>query len=62
MDKKKAETQKFKDETEKYTDQILSMEGWFKTTTGSDREQMLQIKQMCYGDDFDEDEGGLREL
>lgn len=62
MDKKKGETRQFKKETERYTDQILSMEGWLKDQTGGDREQMASIMRMCYGDEFDEEEGGLREL
>ena len=62
MDKKKDETQHFRNETEKYTDQILSMEGWLKEHAGGDKEQMSNIMRMCYGDEFDEEEGGLREL
>jgi hypothetical protein len=62
MDKKKSETQQMMNETEKYSDQILSMEGWLKEQTGGDKEQMGNIMRMCYGDEFDEEEGGLREL
>jgi hypothetical protein len=62
MDKKKEETRKFKEEAEKYTDHILSMQGWLKDSTGGDKEQMSGIMRQCYGDEFDEEEGGLREL
>ncbi|KAF2710550.1 meiotic nuclear division protein 1 [Pleomassaria siparia CBS 279.74] len=62
MDRKKEETQKFRLEAEMFTDQILSMESWLKEHTGGDKEQMTNIKQMYYGEEFDEEEGGLREL
>lgn len=62
MERKNQETQSFKNETEKYTDQILSMEGWLKEHTGGDKEQMGNIMRICYGDEFDAEDGGLREL
>ncbi|KAF2255474.1 meiotic nuclear division protein 1 [Trematosphaeria pertusa] len=62
MEKKRNETQLSRNEVEKYTDQVLSMEGWLKEQTGGDLEQMSNIKRMYYGDEFDEEEGGLREL
>jgi hypothetical protein len=62
MEKKQQETQKFKVGTETFTDKILSMEGWLKEHTGGDKEQMITLMRMCYGDEFDEEEGGLREL
>lgn len=62
MDRKNKETQNFKNDTEKFTDQILSMEGWLKGQMGGDKEQMENMMRMCYGDEFDEEEGGLREL
>lgn len=62
MDKKHGEIQKYRADAETFTDHILSMEGWLKQQTGGDREQMDNIKRMCYGDEFDEEEGGLREL
>ncbi|ORY12125.1 meiotic nuclear division protein 1, partial [Clohesyomyces aquaticus] len=62
MDKKNEETQRFRNDAEKYTDQILSMEGWLKEHVGSDKEQWVNLMKMCYGEEFDEEEGGLREL
>jgi hypothetical protein len=62
MDKKKEETQEFRNRAEKYTDHILSMEGWLKESTGGDKEQLSGILRQCYDDEFDEEEGGLREL
>lgn len=62
MDKKKEETQKFRSDAEKFTDHIFSMEGWLKDSTSGDKELMSGILRECYGDNFDEEEGGLREL
>lgn len=62
MDKKKQEVQTLRAETESYTDKILSMEGWLKEHMGGDREQMDMMMRMCYGEEFDEEEGGLHDL
>lgn len=62
MERMTKEMQQFQVETEKFTDQILSMEGWFKERTGGDKEQMVGMMRMCYGDEFEEEDGGLREL
>ncbi|KAF2200120.1 meiotic nuclear division protein 1 [Delitschia confertaspora ATCC 74209] len=62
MDKKSQETVHYRLEAEKWTDQILSMEGWLKEHTGGDKEQMTNIARQYYGEEYDEEEGGLREL
>jgi len=62
VDRKKHEAHQYQVEVDKYTDQILSMEGWLKERLGGDAEQLVQTKRMLYGDEFDEEEGGLREL
>lgn len=62
VDKKNSETQHFRSEVERYTDQILSMEGWLKGQIGGDVEQLDHLKREHYGDEYDEEEGGLREL
>ncbi|KAL5390871.1 hypothetical protein PMIN02_006786 [Paraphaeosphaeria minitans] len=62
VDKKKHEAQQYQGEVDKYTDQILSMEGWLKERLSGDAEQVMQTKRLLYGDEFDEEEGGLREL
>lgn len=62
MEKKSKEIQDSKNKADKFTDHILSMEGWLREQMGGDKEQMGHIMRMCYGDEFDEEEGGLREL
>ncbi|KAF2749262.1 meiotic nuclear division protein 1 [Sporormia fimetaria CBS 119925] len=62
MDRKQQDIQNFQAEAEKYTDHILSMECWLKEQMGGDKEQMGSVMRACYGDEFDEEEGGLREL
>jgi uncharacterized protein YPO0396 len=62
VEKKSNETQQFRSEVEKYTDQILSMEGWLKGQMGGDLEQMTNLKREHYGDEYDAEEGSLREL
>jgi hypothetical protein len=59
--KRKAEVKKFNLEVDQYSDDILSMESFVAGMVG-DQEQMLTMKQEWYGDQFDEEEGGLREL
>ena len=56
------ETQKARSDVETFTDQIYSMEGWIKQQVSGDAESFLHIKKTLYGDDFDEEEGGLREI
>jgi hypothetical protein len=62
MNKRKQHAVEMKAEAEKLTEQILSMEGWFKKQVGGDKVQFLSMKQNWYGDEFDGEEGGLREL
>ena len=46
-------------ETEQYTDEIYSMEAWFKSN-GQEEEGMIFLRKSLYGDELDED-GVLRE-
>lgn len=62
VEKKEVETQQFRNDVEVYTDRIYSMESWLKEQTGGDTEQMSQIKREYYGEEFDDEEGGLREV
>ena len=62
MDKKDGEAQKYKADAEAFTDHILSMEGWLKGHLGGDKEQLGNIMRECYGDEFDEEEGCVREI
>lgn len=61
MEKKAAETKQARLDAEKFTDHILSIEGWLRDAVG-DREALFQLQQAVYGDEFDEEERGLREL
>jgi hypothetical protein len=62
VERKADETQKARNDADKFTDQIYSMEGWIKTQCSGDPASMLFIMKMLYQDEFDEEEGGLREL
>jgi hypothetical protein len=57
-----AETQKARNDAEKFTDHIYSMEGWIKNLCCGDLASLTETKKLLYQDEFDEDEGGLREL
>jgi phytoene dehydrogenase-like protein len=61
-EKKVAETQQYRLDTEKFTDQILVMEGWLKQNMGCDGDSFSQMLKMLYDDEFDEEEQALREL
>jgi hypothetical protein len=62
MEKKADETKRARFDADKFTDHILSMESWLKENLGGDREALLQVQRGLYGDEFDEEERGLREL
>ena len=62
LENRKSLVQKYKDEAMQWTEQILSLENWLCRQTAGDKEQLLMIKRSCYGDEFDEDEGALREI
>lgn len=61
MEKKAAETQQARLDAEKYTDQILVMQGWLKDKT-SGGDDFLNLLKSLYDDEYDEEEQGLREL
>jgi hypothetical protein len=62
VEKKAAETQKARHDANNFTDQIYSMESWIKKQgSGSPADLVLTFK-MLYGDEYDEEEYGLREL
>jgi hypothetical protein len=44
------------------TDAIYSMEGWVRQQVSGDRALLMTLKQNWYGDEFDEEAGGLREI
>lgn len=62
VERKMTETVQARADIEKFSDQILSMEGWIRSQFGLDRESMSNILKMLYGDEYDEEEGGLRDL
>ncbi|KAF2090512.1 meiotic nuclear division protein 1, partial [Saccharata proteae CBS 121410] len=62
VDRKRRQIMESRARAEVATEQIQSMEGWFKEQMGGDAEQLLGLKRTYYGDQFDEEEGGLREL
>ena len=61
LERKKKEIEGFKCETEQYTDDVYSMEGWFKKQ-GQDEESLKQLRSALYGDQLDGEEGILREI
>ncbi|KAK4542113.1 hypothetical protein LTR36_007144 [Oleoguttula mirabilis] len=61
LERKKKESQTLSVEAEQYSDEILSMEGWFKNII-PDEEGMMMLRMSMYGDEFDAEEGALKEL
>jgi len=51
-----------KNEAEKHTDHIQSMEGWIRSNAGVDRETAINLKRNWYGDQFDEEQQCLKEI
>ncbi|KAF2765154.1 Mnd1-like protein [Teratosphaeria nubilosa] len=62
LERKRKEMIVLKGQAEQFTDEILAMEGWLKDVGQVDGEQMLAMKMDWYDGEFDEEEGGLREL
>jgi phytoene dehydrogenase-like protein len=62
MEKKVTETQQSRLDAEKFTDQILVMEGWLKQNMGCDGDSFSHMLKVLYDDEFDEEEQALREL
>jgi len=61
MEKKAVETQQAHLNAEKFTDQILMMQGWFKQQVGGGEDYLNMLKGL-FGDEYDDEEQGLREL
>jgi len=61
MEKKAVETQQAHLNAEKFTDQILMMQGWFKQQVGGGEDYLNMLKEL-FGDEYDDEEQGLREL
>lgn len=62
VEKKAAETQQARADAEKFTDHIYSMEGWIQKQCALDQVAMALFRESNYGDEFDIEAGGLREL
>jgi hypothetical protein len=62
VERRKEQIRHYKLEVEKWTDQIQSMEAWVKKTAGADKSTFMLMKRNWYGDEFDEEEGGLKEF
>ena len=61
LERKGKEAVEWKAAAEEYTDDIYSMEGWLKETTGGG-EQFVGMLRETYGNEFDEEASGLRDL
>lgn len=62
VEKKATEIQKARADAEKFTDQIYSMEGWIKSQYSGAPDDLANVLRMLYDDEYDEEDGGLREL
>ena len=62
LERRKGMVEAYREEAVQWTEQILSLESWMRRQTGGDKEQLLMLKRSCYGDEFDEEEQGLKEL
>lgn len=62
VEKKRERVATLKLQTDKWTDQILSIEDWVKQNLVNDKDTMVMVKRHWYGEDYDEEESGLRAL
>ena len=62
LERREGRVRVLREEAAQWTDQIVGMEGWLRRRMGGDREQLLMVQRSCYGDQFDEGEGGLCEI
>jgi hypothetical protein len=62
VEKRKGLVEMMKNEAEKHTDHIQSMEGWIRSNAGVDRETAINMKRSWYGDQFDEEQQCLKEI
>lgn len=61
LDKKREDTRRSRAAADKFTEHIYCMESWLKERV-SDRECQIGILRDLYGDEWDEEDEGLREL
>jgi Mnd1 HTH domain len=58
----KSKIEQAKAEAEKFTEQIETMMSWLKSKVYIDRETLAVMQKEWYGDEFDDEHQGLREL
>lgn len=61
LDKKIEDTRRSRAAAERFTEHIYCMEGWLKELV-HDRDSLLATLKSLYGDEWDDEEGGLREF
>lgn len=61
LDKKIEDTRRSRAAADKFTEHIYCMESWLKERI-PDRETQVVVLSDLYGDEWDEEDGGLREL
>lgn len=61
LEKKIEDTKRLRTAAEKYTEHIYCMEGWLKEHVQERAVQVFLLKDY-YNDEWDDEEGGLREL
>lgn len=59
---KKKETQAFQQKAELWTDNVAILEEWLDHALHGDYERLDAIKRSCYGDEYDVEAAGLKEL
>ena len=59
---KKQETQAFQQKAELWTDNVAILEEWLDHALRGDYERLDAIKRSCYGDEYDVEAAGLKEL
>lgn len=61
LDKKIEDTRRLQEAAERFTEHIYCMESWLKERV-PDRESQVCILKDYYGEEWDDEDGGLREL
>ncbi|KIW03399.1 uncharacterized protein PV09_05604 [Verruconis gallopava] len=62
FERRKAKVLEEKVRVDSLTDSIYNMESWLKRRLQGDKATMMGIKRCLYGDEYDEEVGGLRDI
>jgi hypothetical protein len=62
VERRKQQITLLKLDAERWTDGIQGMEAWVKKTAGVDKDTFIAMKRNWYGDEFDDEEGCLKEI